>query len=62
MNCEKHGRLIVATLDVDTEEEEQYCIGCIIELKENLKEQSKPRCDNGKCSYCDWLHDDEEDE
>lgn len=36
INCIKHNRLIIATLNVDTPEEKQYCIDCIGEL-ENFK-------------------------
>lgn len=41
MNCEKHKRLIVATLNVDTEKEKGYCIGCIEELEKQLAEYNQ---------------------
>ena len=35
-NCDKHGRLIIATLAADTDGERKYCIECIEELEDLL--------------------------
>ena len=43
-NCEKHGRMIVAVLDVDTDKERKFCIDCIEEL-EGIAEDA-PNCDD----------------
>lgn len=34
--CEKHGRLIVAVIDVDDENMKRYCVGCIEALEAQL--------------------------
>ena len=55
MNCIRHGRLIVAYIK-RRDEEKNYCIDCIEELEKQIEELSARRCDNKKCSFCDYLH------
>ncbi len=64
--CKEHGRLIVAVIDVDDDNEKKYCIGCIEALeaelavtKQALEGAAEEAFEVPDCDNCDERRGDE---